>query len=116
MPLESQAAGTPIVAYAATGTIDALAHGVGGLLVPVGDVEKLGSSITALLEDAAMRRQMSADGAAWVRRHFDRHDVWSSLGYLYDDRGIRNPSVPHHPSHVGFRPAVRTMRVASGEG
>ena len=36
VPIEAQLCGVPVVAFAATGTVDAVVDGVGGVLVPVG--------------------------------------------------------------------------------
>ena len=41
VPLEAQLCGVPVVAYAATGTVDALLDGVTGELVDVGDRHEL---------------------------------------------------------------------------
>lgn len=71
-PLEAQAAGIPVVGYAATGTVDAVEHRTGGLLVPVGDQHALTSAVASVVDDAGLRAELGAGGQAFVRQHFDQ--------------------------------------------
>ena len=113
VPLEAQAAGTPIVAYASTGTVDAVLHGIGGLLVGTGDVAALGASVDALLTNTAIRKRMSEDGPDWVRHNFDRYAVWSSLVGIYADTDHTVP-VPAIQSTVALRAVVNGVGLTSG--
>ena len=83
VPLEAQLCGVPVVAYEATGTVDAIASGVGGVLVPVGGVQELASALQELLGDADLRGEMGATGAAWVVDRFDRAVFWGGLVERY---------------------------------
>ncbi len=71
-PLEAQASGIPVVGYAATGTVDAVEHNTGGVLVPVGDRQALTDAVERLVNDPGLRQQLGAAGQAFVRSNFDQ--------------------------------------------
>jgi glycosyltransferase involved in cell wall biosynthesis len=83
VPLEAQLCGVPVVGYAATGTVDAVADGVGGILVPVGDALQFGDELRTHLvgehESPDVRR-----ASAWVSERFDRVRVWQTLVEQYE--------------------------------
>lgn len=83
VPLEAQLCGVPVVAYAATGTVDAVRDGVTGVLVPLGDVAALQQALTAVLDDADRAGAMGEAGAAWVAATFSQERVWSELASRY---------------------------------
>ncbi len=60
--LEAMAAGVPIIASDIAGYRSVLENGKGGLLVPPGDEQAIGSAITTLLRDPVRRAQMSECG------------------------------------------------------
>jgi glycosyltransferase involved in cell wall biosynthesis len=74
-PLEAQACGVPVVGYAATGAVDAVEPGTGGLLVPVGDVDALAAALRQVLTDAGLARRLGAGGRRFVEEHFDQRRV-----------------------------------------
>ncbi len=76
-PLEAAASGVPVVGYAATGTVDAVAAGETGALVPVGDAAALGEALVRYLEDPGLARRHGAAGRARVERLFRRERVWA---------------------------------------
>ena len=79
--LEAMACGTPVAA-AATG---AQAHAVGlnGLLLPPQDVEAWAQALEALVEDAALRRRLSAAGLRQVRElRASPPEVWPLVAAL----------------------------------
>jgi glycosyltransferase involved in cell wall biosynthesis len=78
-PLEAQLCERPVVAYAATGTVDAVADGIGGVLVPVGDVAGLEAALRALLDDGERSGHLGSAGRSWVAERFDRDRVRASL-------------------------------------
>lgn len=86
VPLEAQLCGVPVVAYAATGTVDAMEHGVGGVLVPVGDRHALAQALRAMLNDPASAVEAPAAAREWVDARFSRSAVWSALVTLLDVR------------------------------
>ncbi len=68
--LEAMAAGKPVVATAVDGTVDVIADGVSGLLVPPGDAAKLAGALSLLIEDAERRATMGAAGRERVLARF----------------------------------------------
>jgi glycosyltransferase involved in cell wall biosynthesis len=77
--LKAQAAGIPVVAFAAGGLVEAVAHGETGILVPAEDVTELQDAIATLFDDDAMRARMGAAGRERMQNEFsvdtmaDRH-------------------------------------------
>jgi glycosyltransferase involved in cell wall biosynthesis len=82
-PLEAQLCERPVVAYSATGTVDALVPDVTGVLVARGDVRSLGRELAELLDDPDRRRAMGAAGREWVSRTFDQRRLWEEVATSY---------------------------------
>ena len=70
--LEAQAAGLPVVAGQTGGVGDIVAHGVTGLLVPVGDVAAFSAGTASLIDDQSRRARM---GEAARRKVAASHDL-----------------------------------------
>jgi glycosyltransferase involved in cell wall biosynthesis len=68
--LEAQAAGVPVVAFAAGGVPEAVADGETGLLVEPGNAAALAESVILLLDDPSWRRQLGAAAAGRIRTRF----------------------------------------------
>lgn len=68
--IEAMAAGLPVVATAAGGSVDAAVDGVTGRLVPVRAPEKLSAALAELIADAEKRAQFGAAGAERARSCF----------------------------------------------
>lgn len=66
--VEAQACGLPVVAGASGGTADAVAAGIGGLLVPPSSRSEIRQALQTLLRDPDRARSMGAAGRAWVER------------------------------------------------
>jgi glycosyltransferase involved in cell wall biosynthesis len=58
--MEAMSCGTPVVGFSVGGIPDMVRHGVTGLLAPLRDVEALAKAISHLLENDAMRAEMSS--------------------------------------------------------
>ena len=72
--LEAFAAGMPVVATAVEGTLEAVADGVTGLLVPPGDPAALAAAVRRVLDDRVLAERLAANGRAGVARE-GRADV-----------------------------------------
>jgi glycosyltransferase involved in cell wall biosynthesis len=79
VPLEAAAAGLPVVGARATGTIDAVADGETGTLVPVGDVGALADALGRYLDDPDLRGRHGEAGRRRVEAHFSNEIVWANL-------------------------------------
>jgi glycosyltransferase involved in cell wall biosynthesis len=82
-PLEAAAAGLPVVAFSATGTIDAIVPGETGELVPIGDATAFSEAMARYALDPDLRQRVGAAAQARVGRHFKREVVWQSLADEY---------------------------------
>jgi glycosyltransferase involved in cell wall biosynthesis len=80
--LESQAMGTPVVAYAVGGTPSAISDGVTGILVPRLDPKRFADAVAMLLRDHEKRLAMGRDGRRWIVKDFSlealaaRHELF----------------------------------------
>jgi glycosyltransferase involved in cell wall biosynthesis len=81
--LEAQAAGRAVVAARATGSVDAIAHGVTGLLVPVADVAALAEALGKLLRNPTLAAKMGVAGRARVVLEFKPEKIWRALAEEY---------------------------------
>ena len=81
--VEALACGVPVVATATEGAQEIVEEGVTGLLVPVGDVNALASSITSLLEDERRRRAFGVSALAVARSRFDVARMVESTERVY---------------------------------
>lgn len=68
--LEAQAAGVPVVAFAAGGVTEAIVDGTTGLLVPPGDSVALVDAVTRLLDDPNLRQRFGGAGRERMTREF----------------------------------------------
>ena len=82
-PLEAAASGVPTAGYAATGTVDAVAEGVTGTLVPVGDSKELARAVIEYLDKPALVAEHGAAARARAGRLFGRERVWGALAAEY---------------------------------
>jgi len=69
--MEAMAAGIPTIGTAAGGVGEIISSGRDGLLVPPGDAASLAAAIRQLLDDAALRRRLSAAGRQTIVQRFD---------------------------------------------
>ena len=79
--LEAQAAGTPVVGFDVDGLRDAV--GVGGVLVPAGDMAALSAATTRLLDDPELRAEAGARGREIVLAEHSWDAIGSRLEEIY---------------------------------
>lgn len=85
--LEAAASAIPVVTTDATGAVDAVVDGETGIIVPMGDPVGLAAALRTIIEDVALRERLGRQGQAWVRRAFERRDVWARLSAFYSELG-----------------------------
>lgn len=83
VPLEAAAAGLPVVAFKAIGTVDAVVDGVTGRLVSVGDVAALADALLDWAQNPALRAAQGRAGQARVQAEFRREHVWQAIHEEY---------------------------------
>ena len=83
VPLEAAAAELPVVGFRATGTVDAVADGVSGSLVAVGDVAALAAAMGRYLKDPDLRKTHGQAGRARAVRDFRQQTVWEAFYQEY---------------------------------
>ncbi|MEM9953285.1 MAG: glycosyltransferase family 4 protein [Chloroflexota bacterium] len=81
--LEASAMAVPIVTTDAVGCIDAVIHGVTGLIVPVRDADALHDALTIYLSDKALCQAHGKAGRERVLRDFKPDTIWHSLLEMY---------------------------------
>src|SRR5262249_9016336 len=77
--LEAGVAELPIVAFAATGTIDAVVDGVTGTLSEIGDRHALAEALLRYLNDPQLCTVHGRAARQRVLNDFRREDVWAAL-------------------------------------
>jgi phosphatidylinositol alpha-1,6-mannosyltransferase len=68
--LEAMAFGRPLIGASIGGTTDLIEDGVNGLLVPPGNSHRLAETLSRLLRDEPLRRELGRQGAEMVRRKY----------------------------------------------
>lgn len=81
--VEAMAAGRPVVATAAGGTVDAVVPGQTGFLVPVDDDAAMADALERLASDVALRERLGAAGQRRAEERFTAEVVLGELGTLY---------------------------------
>jgi len=78
-PLEAAASEVPVIAFRATGTVDAVVDGQTGALLAAGDVDLLSREILRYAADPELRARQGRAGRRRVEASFDRELVWQAL-------------------------------------
>jgi glycosyltransferase involved in cell wall biosynthesis len=94
-PLEAASAALPCVAFAATGTVDAIVDGVTGALVPLKDWRAFAAALARYLNQPKLREQHGQAARARVLQSFSRQVVWNALEAEY--RRLLGSEMPAEP-------------------
>jgi glycosyltransferase involved in cell wall biosynthesis len=81
---EAMAAGVPVVASNVDGLREVVEDGVSGILVPFGDVEKMSSSLLAVLFDAVKAKEMGKKGRRRVEDLFSLARFEKAISAAYE--------------------------------
>jgi glycosyltransferase involved in cell wall biosynthesis len=80
--LQAGAAELPVVAFRATGAVDAVEDGVTGTLVPLRDAAELAKALLLYLNDPGLRLRHGCAGRERVLRDFGREPIWAAMDAL----------------------------------
>ena len=82
--LEAQASGVPVVAGAAGGVREIVAHGITGLLAPPGDAPAFALAVSSLLDDHPRRAAFAEAARHRVRAEHDISSAARRLNTVFD--------------------------------
>jgi glycosyltransferase involved in cell wall biosynthesis len=82
--LESLACGTPVVGFATGGVVDAVEHGVTGMLAPTGNVKELAACIINVLSNEVLRESMARAARARAASHYGLDQQAKAYIALYE--------------------------------
>ena len=85
--MEAMALGKPVVATNVLGTQELVVDWETGLLVPLGETNKMAEKIKLLADDAGLRAKMGALGLSKVKEHFNDERIANFLHAFYK-RGL----------------------------
>ena len=83
--MEAMAMGLPVIATRVGGSLDQVAEGETGFLVPPGDPAALAAKLQTLMDDPSLRERMSRAGPVRIERHFLLADMVRKLERLYTE-------------------------------
>ena len=81
--VEAMTCGVPVIASATGGAREVICDGLTGILVPVGDTEKMADAIVNLLVDETQRKRLSAAAYNAVLQHFDLNRMIEATEQVY---------------------------------
>ncbi len=81
--VEAMACGLPVVATDGSALSEVVAHGKGGFLCPLGDVDAFAAAIHTLAEDTRLRQQMGVFNRAEVEQRFTLSRMVADYGELF---------------------------------
>ena len=82
--LKAAAAGVPVVGFEAGGLVEAVEHGVTGMLVPPEDVGALRAAMAGLMDDPALRDRLGRAGRKRMQKDFSIATMAQSHAALYE--------------------------------
>lgn len=93
--MEASAMGIPSVMTDIRGCREVVEDGRNGLLVPLGNVQRLAEAILALLDAPIRREQMGREGREIALQRFDERVVFkrvaSEYARLLEEKGLPSP-------------------------
>ena len=102
--VEGMAAGKPVVATNGGGIPEIVQDGVTGLLVPMGDAERMAAAICSLLADPARAEEMGRCGQIRAKDHFAIELTARRVESVYD-KVLKPQRFSHRRKKLGLRPS-----------
>ena len=85
--LEAQAAGVPVIATRAGGSVELVAHRVTGWLVRPGDTAEMAQALITLAGDQPFREELARAGQAQVRTRFTNARMVDRMTAIFEEMG-----------------------------
>jgi glycosyltransferase involved in cell wall biosynthesis len=83
--MEAMSMGLPVIATNLGGSLDQIAEGVTGFLVPPADPPALAARIELLAKDPELRRRMGAAGRERISEKFSLHEMVKKIDNIYEN-------------------------------
>lgn len=74
--MEGLACGLPLLATRVPGVVDAMEHGVNGLLVPAGDAAAMAEGLRMLARSDLLRARLRQSARDWAEKNFSSKRMW----------------------------------------
>ena len=103
--IEAMLVGTPVVATASGGNIEAIRHGETGLLAPPDDAEGLADAMARLADDPALMATIAEQAALGARSHFGMARHADAIMAIYDRILSHGPTRSVRGNRHARRPA-----------
>lgn len=91
--MEAMSMGVPVIATAIGGSLDQVADGETGFLIPPSDPEALAQKIKLLIDDPALCARLGQAGPERIRRHFSLEEMVHRIEHVYED-SLRKNNLP----------------------
>lgn len=83
--IEGWASKKPLIATDIGASVELVSNEETGLIVPVGDIEKLSLAIERLINDKTLREKLSKNGFSHVKKFFDNKITAAKVEKIYDE-------------------------------
>lgn len=87
--LEAGAAGLPVIATCATGSIDSVIDGQTGFLIPVDDANALADRISRLARDRNLSKNLGSAGRDRVNTEFRQEQIWQGIQEILEGTNVQ---------------------------
>jgi glycosyltransferase involved in cell wall biosynthesis len=81
---ESQACGTPVVAFDTGAIPEVVKNELGGIVVERGNIDVAARALSRLADDQVLRKRLGRAGQVYAADNFDAKDIARSYGALYE--------------------------------
>ena len=93
--IEAAACGVPSIAYSVDGVVDAVSHGMTGLLVKAGDIHALAGAMKSLATDSELLYQLGAQAQERAVRLFRSDEITDAWLQYYQSHVIEDRTFEH---------------------
>ena len=93
--IEAAACGIPSIAYSVEGVVDAVSHGMTGLLVKPGDIDALAGTMETLANDSELLCHLGAQARERAVRLFSSDEITNAWIQCYQSQVIENRTFEH---------------------